>query len=176
MSNLTAARETLEKNKNLEAIINPQPKKRIRLPLQRDINLIQGILDEKIDAKEKDVKDKLLNTAKIKWATKISAIHSIAISLRQEIEQLVKAIELESNNQITADLNDSSSYTSDYWGKLPKSVAEAEEEEFLELKESKIPEIEKLKEEVNEYVLNIKIGLAPLSDVKLLLDRIEQLS
>ncbi len=173
MTNLATAREALEKTRSLEAIISPPPKKSARLPLQRDINLIQSVLLEKIDAKERILKDKMLDATNAKWAVQISDLHAKAATLRKDVNQLKKAVEADSGEAVTIDTDD---HYGGYWGKLPETAKAAEDHDILELQDCKIPRIETLRQEITECILNLKIGLMPLSGVKPLIDKIDQLT
>ncbi len=173
MNNLQEAKRTLEDNKNLEAIINPKPQKRVKLPLARDVNLIQSILEKKLEARTEQFKEKLLSQTKTKYQSEIAEIHSKAIALRKEAESVARQIEQESGNNITAKfLHDN--YGGGYFNELPEDMDEATKEEFFEVAENKFPEVEGLKKEIDEFILNLKIGLAPIADVKPLLEKIDQ--
>ena len=173
MNNLQEAKQTLEDNKNLDAIINPKPQKRVKLPLARDVNLVQSILDKKIEARTSQFREKILSQAKAKYQAEIEAIHTKAIALRKEAENIARLIEQESGGNITAKfLHDK--YGGGYFNELPEDMTEATKEDFFEVEGDKFPQVESLKKEIEEYVLNVKIGLAPIADVKPLLEKIDQ--
>ena len=174
MSNLSTAAAVIEQSRKFEAIVSPQPKKRMKLPLQRDISLVQNTLNEKLDAKEKSFEQKIFEEAKAKWAPDVSVIHAKALNLRREIEALAATIEAENPGVITIDMNQNG-YSSDYWAKLPQSIPAAEQEELLEYKDSTIPHIESLRKEIEQFVLNLKLCFAQLSDIKPLMEKIELL-
>lgn len=173
MNNLEQAKATLEDNKNLEAILNPQPKKRVKLPLARDVNLVQSILDKKLETRTEQFKEKILNQAKAKYQSEIEAIHTKAISLRKEAESVAKLIEQDGNGNITAKFLHEN-YGGGYFNELPEDMTEATKEDFFEIEGDKFPQVEGLKKEIEEYLLNVKIGLAQLADVKPLLEKIDQ--
>jgi len=174
MTNLELAKQTLEENKNLETIINPQPKKRIKLPLARDVNLVESIINKKLDTRTNQFKEKLLNQAKTKYKTEIDAIHQKAINLRKEAEKIGRLVEVETNENVTAKFMQGS-YSDGYFGDLPEDMAKATEYDFFEASGENFPEIEKMKAEVEEFLLNARIGITPLSDVKPLLDKIDKI-
>ena len=171
-TNLEQAKEILEQNKNLEAIINPQPKKRIKLPLARDVNLVESILDKKIETRTNQFKEKLLRQIKTKYQKEITAMHEKAINLRKEAERIGRLVEVESNENVRAKFMHDS-YGDGYFGELPENIIEAEKIEFLEANGENFSKVESLKKEVEEYLLNVKIGLAQLADVKPLLEKID---
>ena len=173
MSNLAQAKEALEQNTNLEAIINPQPKKRVKLPLQRDVNLVQSILDKKLEDREAKFKEKKLREAQDKYKSEIDEIHEKAVNLRKDAERIAKLVESDSGNNVVAKFLHNN-YGNGYWSDLPESLDEAKKEDLFEIDGGKFTEVENLKKEIEEYVLNVKIGLAPLADVKALLEKIDQ--
>ena len=169
MSNLEEAKESLEKASQLDTILNPQPKgKRIKLPLARDMNMIQTILNEKLKGKEESIKEELLAQAKQRWDASINQIHTKAVQLRQEIDSLAKLVKIESKEAIKLDIN---SYNG-YWDDLPETLQKAQEGEVLEINEDSMTSIVTIKKEIDEHVLDIKLGLSPISDVKILLQKI----
>ena len=175
MNNLAEAKQVLEENKSLEAVLNPQmAKKRIKLPLARDVNLVQSILDKKLEARESKFKDKKLADIKDKYKKEIETIHVKAIELRKEAEKIAKTIESESSGNIKAKfLHDE--YGSSYWNELPKDMDEATSEEIFEADGDSFPELVEIKKEMDEFMLNVKIGMAPLADVKPLLEKIDKM-
>jgi len=174
MGNLNEAKQVLEENKSLDAIINPQPKKRIKLPLSRDINLIQSILDKKLEARTNQFKEKILTQMKTKYQTEIEAIHQKAVDIRKDAEKISKLMEKDSNGSVSAKFLHNS-YSDGYFGELPESLQAAKDEELFEVQENNIPEVDNLKKEIEEYILNAKLGLAPLADTKVLLEKIDKL-
>ena len=173
MNNLQEAKQTLEDSKSLEAILNPQPKKRVKLPLQRDVNLVQSILDKKLESRTAQFKEKMLNQAKTKYQAEIEAIHIKAISLRKEAENIARLIEQDGNGNITAKFLHNN-YGGGYFNELPEDMTEATREDFFEIEGGNFPQVEGLKKEIEEYLLNVKIGLAQLADVKPLIEKIDQ--
>jgi len=168
------AREVLEQNKALETLISPQPKKRIKLPPSRDINLIKSILDKKLEARTDQFKEKLLTQMKTKYQTEIDAIHQRAVDIRKDAEQISKLMEKDTSGSVLAKFLNNN-YSDGYFGELPESLQDAKNDELFEVKEDNIPEIENLKKEIEEYILNAKLGLAPLADTKILLEKIDKL-
>jgi hypothetical protein len=175
MGNLDEAKQVLEENKNLEAVLNPQmAKKRIKLPLQRDVNLIQSILDKKLEARESKFKERKLKDIKDKYKKEIEAIHVKAIALRKDAEKISKLIETESSGNIKAKfLHDN--YGSGYWNELPEDMDQATSDEIFEVDGDSFPELMEIKKEMEEFLLNVKIGMAPLADVKPLLEKIDKI-
>ncbi len=173
MNNIQKAKEKLEEGKNLEAIINPKPGKRVKLPLQRDVNLIESILNKKLDDKAEKFKENLLGSIKNKYSKEFEQIHLEAIALKRKAEQIGREIENENNGNVQAKyLHDN--YDSSYLSDLPEDMDSATEHDLFEIKDSTFPKIEKMKKEIDEYVLNVKIGLAPFADVKALLAKIDE--
>jgi len=174
MNNLEEARQILEDNKSLEAVINPQPKKRIRLPLQRDVNLVQSILDKKLEARESKFKDKKLADIKDKYKKEIEAIHTKAIALRKDAEKISKLIETESSGNIKAKFLHNG-YSCGYWDQLPENMDNATSDEFFEVDGDSFPELVEIKKEMEEFLLNVKIGMTPLAEIKPLLEKIDKM-
>jgi len=170
MKNLEQIKESLTKNQETEeAINNPQTLKKPKIPLQRDIDLIERTLHNKLKDKESEIKDKLLSKTNQKYALKIKELHQKAITLKQEFIKLNKEIKTQTKI-IQIDLNDYSSYIRS----LPHNLTEILQQEILKLTE-KLPEINKMEEEIEDFMLDIKLGLTPLSDIKPLLDKINNL-
>lgn len=174
MGNLNEAKQVLEENKSLDAIINPQIKKRIKLPLQRDVNLIQSILDKKLEARESKFKERKLKEMKDKYQKEIEAVHTKAIALRKEAEKIAKAIESESSGNIKAKFLHNG-YSSGYWDQLPEDMDSATSDEIFEVDGDAFPELMEIKKEMEELLLNIKIGMTPLTEVKPLLEKIDKM-
>jgi hypothetical protein len=169
MSNLAEAKKSLVETSQLEAIINPQPKqKRIKLPLARDIHMIERILEEKLNAKEKTVKEDILKTTKAEWDTEINQIHAKAIQLRKEINTLANAIETKSKSAVKLNMDG----YDNYFGDLPENITKALEIDVFEIAEENMPIIVALKKKIDERVLDIKLGILPITEVKNLLDEI----
>jgi len=176
MTNLEEAKKTLEDNKNLEAIINPQPQqKKIKLPPQRDVNLVQTILEKKLEGRTEQFKERMLNQATAKYQKEIEAIHLKAVALRKEAEMISREIEKDSGNMIKAKFLSNNNYNDGYFGELPETMSDATEHEFFEVEGDKFPQIEGLKREVEDFLLNVKIGMAPIADIKPLLEKIDKI-
>lgn len=178
MGQLDNAKQILAKKgeeaSQLEAIVNPGPKqKKNRLPLDREINMIENILNDKLRIKKKIMQEKASNEAKAKYAKETNNIHAMAVELRQNVQKLADRIEKESKGAMGIGSN---SYDG-YWGGLPETIKDAIENNagMIRIKDDNVPIIDKTKAEIDEHVLNIKLGLAPLSDVKILLDKIASL-
>lgn len=174
MNNLEEAKQILEDNKALESIINPQAKKRIKLPLQRDVNLIQSILDKKLEARESKFKERKLKDIKDKYQKEIEAVHTKAIALRKEAEKISKAIEVESSGNIKAKFLHNG-YSSGYWDQLPENMDGATSDELFEVDGDLFPELVEIKKEMEEFLLNVKIGMTPLAEIKPLLEKIDKI-
>jgi len=174
-NNLEEAKQVLEDNKTLEAVLNPQmAKKRIRLPLQRDVNLVESILDKKLETRESKFKERKLSDIQDKYKKEIEAIHTKAIELRKEAEKIAKTIENESSGNIKAKFL-SNNYGSGYWNELPEDMDQAVSDEIFEVDGDSFPELLEIKKEIEEFLLNVKIGMAPLADVKPLLEKIDKM-
>lgn len=173
-TNLEEAKQILEDNKSLEAVINPQPKKRIKLPLARDVNLVQSILDKKLEARESKFKERKLREIKDKYKKEIDAVHDKAIALRKEAEKISKEIEAESSGNIKAKFLHNG-YSSGYWDQLPEDMDNATSDEFFEVDGDSFPELLEIKKEMEEFLLNVKIGMTSLVEVKPLLEKIDKM-
>lgn len=173
MSNLQEAKESLAKANQIESIMTPAAKtKRIKLPLARDINMIESLINTKLKNKEETYRETALNNAKAKWAIDVKMFHSMAVDLREKITAFAATVEKETKGSITIGLG---SY-SGYWGKLPETMTEAyDDQEMLETKDTNIPGLVTLRREIDEQLLNIKLGLKPISDVKALLEKIDKI-
>lgn len=176
MSNLSEAKEQLEQSKQLDQIINQvNQTRKVKPPRQKDIQIIEEMLEKKIRTKSQEIENEILTKSKARWQVETSAIHTKAVNLRQEIEQMAKAVELESLKAITIDIN-GTNYGSRYWKELPKSIAEAEKEDLLEINDKNtIPKIESIKREVEEFIINVRCGMDKLANVKGLIDKINQI-
>jgi hypothetical protein len=88
----------------------------------------------------------------------------------KKFEQLVKDVHNSTNGMFKTD----DGYRC-YWHNLPKTVGEAEaHNDMLEL-DQPIPQIEAMKKHMQEIVLDMKIGIRPLTDVKALLEEIDKI-
>ena len=173
MSNLEEAKESLAKASQMESIMTPPAKtKRIKLPLARDINMIESLINTKLKNKEETYRETALNNAKAKWAIDVKMFHSMAVDLRERITAFAAIIEKETKGSITIGLGTYSGY----WGKLPETMIEAyDEDEMLETKDTNIPGLVAIRQEIDEQLLDIKLGLKPISDVKALLEKIDKI-
>ena len=170
MNNLQEAKESLAKSSQLNSIISPPKTKRIKLPTQRDINMIEQLINNKLKLKAELNQETLLTKAKTKWQTDITQIHQKAISLKKETQILIKRIEKESNNTVKIDPG-----YSHYWHRLPETITEALGEELLEIEKNNQSQKTPLEQEIEETMLDIKLGLKPISDVKALLEKIDNI-
>ena len=170
MNNLQEAKESLAKSSQLNSIISPPKTKRIKLPTQRDINMIEQLINNKLNNKRTAINNEFLTKARTKWASKINAIHSEAIDLKKKINILNKEIVAEGYG--TIQIHPGYSY---YWEKLPATLREAQETEILEIDKFESPAIEALEKESTDLQLDIKLGLKPISDVKALLEKIDNI-
>jgi capsule polysaccharide export protein KpsE/RkpR len=174
MSNLQQAKEAIQQSKTTTSkVINPPNQKKAKLPLLRDINLIEQTLREEISKKQKEIENKMIKETTKKWEPQISQLHTKAVNLHQEVESLAQAIKANSQGAITIDTN---SYGHDYWSNLPEQISDLDTEKMIEIIESDdLPEIKKIREKADRYMLSLKIGLAPISDVQPLLDEINKI-
>jgi len=181
MSNIEDAKKALQENSQLESILNPQPggtkQKKIKLPLKRDVEIIENILRVKLDDKKKKAEEKIHEEAKIKWGPRMDEIHLKAIILRKEADKLLNEIKKSSGGTIIS-ANDGR-YNDTYWDRLPVDMKEAQEDEYIDIDRDGDTAfrktIEDLKLEIDEFIVNMKIGLAPMADVKIYLDKISKL-
>lgn len=177
MNNIESIKAGLEKSNQLEAIINPPATtsatkvKKARLPLARDVRTVENILNEKIKDKETKLGENQVKDAKIKWDPQIKMIHLKAIALKQEVMALAKAIEKDSGGLVKLNSN---SYSA-YWEDMPENMREALENEAIEATDNKNPAIESMKKLVEEQILDIRLGMAPISNVKVLMEKIDKI-
>ena len=94
--------------------------------------------------------------------------------LKKEAEELGKEIIKESNGKIKLRFLDNNGYGSCYIKNLPEDLKEAHEENMMEVEDEDIPVISSLKAEIDEFILNVKLGLESIAGVKPLLAKIEQ--
>ena len=173
MSNLQQAKEAIQQSKTTTSkVINPPNQKKAKLPLLRDINLIEQTLREEISKKQKEIENKMIKETTKKWEPQISQLHTKAVNLHQEVESLAQAIKANSQGAITIDTD---SYSHDYWNNLPKQISDLDTEKMIEIIDDDLPEIKKIREKADRYMLNLKIGLAPISDVQPLLNEINKI-
>lgn len=174
MSNLQEAKESLAKSSQLAAILTPPTKtKNIKLPRLHDITLVENIINQKL----KDIKEANNNNylAKVltKWAPEIDQIHTKAVSLKKEINSITIAIEQDTNNTIKVNPG-----YSHYWDKLPQNLKEAKEEDrILEINDDNIPSTTTtIEKEIEEFLLDIKLGIKPISEAKIILEKLNNLT
>lgn len=168
MNNLTQAKESLRVN----TILNPILKtKRIKLPLQRDIVMVENMLNQKLKSIKNTVNDEQLNKALTKWGPEIDQIHAKAILLKKEINNLTTTIEKDTNNTVKIDPR-----YSHYWKSLPENINDAKEDSLLEITDSNNPPIlTTIENEITELLLDIKLGIKPISEVKTLLQNLDNI-
>ena len=175
MSNIDQAKEKLKEKSALESLLSPCPPPftstktpKNRLPLQRDIQMIERILDEKLKFKQNQIEEKILNEYKTKFSIEIQEIHEEAVILHKRVQKLINTIEKESQGLII-DGNRG------YWSDLPEKIEDTEDTNYIRISDNDAPIITEIKNEISEYILNLKIGIAPMADVKILLDKIEKI-
>ena len=179
MNNLAKAREKLgektAEEKQIENLINPPPvMKKIKVPPARDVNLIESILNKRLDEKTKIYKEKIENEVKERYKNKFDGIHQKAMDLKDEAIIIAKEIIDENNGKLKLRFMDENSYNSGYLKDLPDTMEEAREDVGLEVNDDDYPIIDELRKEVDEFVLNVKLGLEPLAGVKPLLEKIDK--
>lgn len=178
MNNLEEAKQKLEETRKLEAIMGvSQPIAKIpksRMPRQKDIQIIEELLEKKIKDKKWEIKNEMLKKANKRWDTEINRIHAKAANLKLEIEQLAEEIKLESKETATIDMEKYGTY----WEKLPESVKKAKENnEIIEISDDyENPEIERMKNKIETFIVNVRIGRDQLSNVQTLIDEINLIS
>lgn len=174
---LEKAKEKLQENQKekdtIEALINPPKitKPKIKIPPQKDIRLIEQILRDKLESKKRKITEEYVENINHKYEKEIKEIHQKAINLRIEAETFAKKIELENNNNIKARFL-GNNYEGGYLKDLPEDIKEATNHDFFELTEEP-GQIKAIQTEIDEFLLNIKIGDQPLADVKPLIAKIE---
>ena len=90
------------------------------------------------------------------------------------LEDVAKEIIDENNGKLKLRFMDENSYNSGYLKDLPDTIEEAREDVGLEVNDDDYPIIDELRKEVDEFVLNVKLGLEPLAGVKPLLEKIDK--
>ena len=181
MNNIEKAKAKIEEQQKeanvLENLINPpanqQKQKRIKLPLQRDVNLIESILNKKLETRGDQFKEIVLKRTEANFKGEIEAMHLKAIALRKEADAIAKRVDIATNGQVKMKYDSGNYYHSGYWDRLPEDMDKANEDEMMQADGNSFPEVAVLKAEIEEYILNFKIGLAPIADVKVLLEKID---
>lgn len=174
---LKDAKNALEENKKeaetIENLINPPKNKpKIKIPPQKDIRLIETILDDKLRIKEKKLTEDFVDSINRKYEKEIKELHQKAINLKREFETFAKKIEAENGNNIVSVLSDSGyNYSGNYVKHLPENMKEATDDKFFQASDEP-KQIKEMKQEIDEFILNVKIGVQPLSDIKPLIDKI----
>lgn len=179
MNNLQKAKAMVyEKNAEETAInnvINPPPiVKKIKVPPARDVNLIQSILMKRLDDRTRTYKEKIEETIEKKYKNKFDEIHKQAIALKAEAERIGNEIVAENNRSIKLTFLDKNSYSAGYLKDLPENIDEARDEVKMSIEDDQYPIIEKMKGEIEDFILNVKLGCAPIADVKPLLEKIDK--
>lgn len=173
---LQDAKNKLEQNKKeteiIDRLINPQKttKPKFKIPPRKDISQIEQILKDKLNEKKEKITENIVNQANRKYADEIKIFHERAIELKKDVKDFAKKVETENNNNIESVL-ENRGYSSHYLAGLPDDIKEATEDKFFQLADEP-GQIEEMRKEINEFLLNVKIGIQPLSDVKPLLDKI----
>lgn len=174
---LQDAKAKLEEQNKVAAIFQ-QPTttkvKKTKLPLQRDVYVIEQLINNEIRKKENEIDNMIMKNAETKYQTEINTIHQKAILLKQEILALSRKIERESNGTLEA-IKDGG-YSSNYTGALPDDIDEAKDTKLFHRDRTEAKIIKELKQEAEDLICNIKVGFAPFEDAKKLIDKIKTIT
>jgi hypothetical protein len=177
MSNISSAKAAAQKGAVVAAIITPPPviqgkAKRTTAPRSKDMDLIQSTLTGNIRTKAQGIRYAEAERAKKTLAPLIKQIQSKAVMLAEDIKDLEKAIERESNGLARLPAGSYSGSYSSWLNNLPTTRTHAEAAEYIDTSGKDVPGIANLQAEVDKQILNIRLGIQPVTDVKALMDLI----
>ena len=174
MSNIEEAKKILQEKETIQKVSNaintPKTTKR-KILRMNDIYEIKNILDKKLRKKENKQREQIIETAKTKYQSHIQEIHKKAITLRKEIIALKNKIEKENHGIV--ELKDKG-YNYPYWQNLPETMEETEENDYITTTNDLELNTE-IEEEIEKFILNLRVGLASPIDIQKYINKIEKL-
>lgn len=170
-------KEKTKENDEVEKLLNPPPvpPKKIKIMPRKDIDMAERILTDKLDKKIQTYGEEQARTKNQQYKTEIIALYQKAIDLKKEAMALSKTVEQETGGMIKASF-ETNNYGRGFWASLPDSISEAKEDDFFDVErdQKNSPQIKEMREEIDNYILNLKIGNAELIEIRALLNKIDQ--
>lgn len=146
-------------------------------PLNKmQIDTAETLLNKAITDKKAEIADKAFKADIIKYTKIMNEFNKKAVELKNFAFK-IKA-EIEKNPKLTVNVGNYNGLAED----LPQSIEEAERKSVIEVKSTGWneptpyePDLSKEEREVTLFILNLKLGTALMSDLQILLDKIEKI-
>lgn len=171
MNNIEKAKASLQKAAQIETIIiqnTAQKTRKFRVPLVRDINMIENELRNKISPKRDAIIKEVIEYTENTNKAALQAIRDAAVTLGREIDALRKKIEIDSNGAISL----VEGRYDGFWGVMPITDADALKDKPINVINYK-PYTDPLEKESEQLMFDIKLGIRPVSDIKAVMDKID---